>query len=247
MLPVNHCFSILVSVKIYHGTTATIGRRAMKEGLRPRNLTGKSNWKHIVESNPSLIYLTTTYAPYYALQTVNKGENIAIIGIDTDLLDESKFRPDEDFIEQVTGIDKTNKAGIKGKTVKQRTKYIRNHLDEFSDFWKPSIEHLGNCGFKGNISQKAISKISVVDISKCQAMCGEALEAVITLANYSVCGKQYRMLTRWFIGELVTADEWFRTQSVNPLDYLPESAKKSALKKFSKMLADQSCIEVIKP
>ena len=79
------------------------GRQAKTEGLRPRKLTGKSNWKHIVESNPSLIYLTTAYAPYYALCAVdgNKGEKIAIVEIETDLLNESNFRPDEDFIEQV--------------------------------------------------------------------------------------------------------------------------------------------------
>ena len=236
-------------VKLYHGTTETIGRQAKTDGLRPRKMTGKSNWKHIVESNPSLIYLTTAYAPYYALHAVNgnKGEKISIIEVETDLLDESKFRPDEDFIEQVTGLDKKNTAGIKGKTVKQRTKYIRNHLDEFSDFWKPSIEHLGNCGYKGVITGKAITKVSVVDISKCLSMCSEVLEAVITLANYSVCGSQYRMMTRWFMGEPVTVEDWFKTQAVNSLGYLNEKEKASIVKKISKMLADQRCIEVISP
>ena len=219
----------------------------MAEGLRPRKLTGRSNWKHIVESNPSLIYLTTTYAPYYALQTVNKGERIAILEIETEMLGEFNFRPDEDFMEQVTSLDKTNKAGIRGKTVKQRTKYIRNHLDEFTDFWKPSIEHLGNCGYKGIISPKAITKISVVNISKCQAMCGEALDAVITLANFKFCGNQYRLLTRWFMGETVVVDEWFENQSVNPLDYMDAAEKKSTIKKFATKLANQGCIKIIKP
>jgi len=137
-------------VKLYHGTTEKIGRQARTEGLRPRKLTGNSNWKHVVESNPSLIYLTTTYAPYYALHAVNgnRGEKISFIEIETDLLDKSNFRPDEDFIEQATSLDKKNTAGIKGKTVKQRTKYIRNHLDEFSGVWKQSLEYLGNCGYK---------------------------------------------------------------------------------------------------
>jgi hypothetical protein len=230
---------------LYHGTTEAIGRQAKAEGLRPRRLTGKSNWKHIVESNPSLIYLTTAYAPYYALQAVNKGEKISIVEIETDLLKESNFRPDEDFIEQVTGLDKKNIAGIKGKTMSQRTTYIRNHLDEFSAFWKPSLEHLGNCGYKGVITGKAITRVSVVDISKCVAMCSEVLEAVITLANYSVCGSQYRMMTRWFMGEPVTAEDWFKTQSVNSLDYMNEKEKASPVKKISKMLASQECIEII--
>ena len=238
---------ITTVVKLYHGTSETIGRQAKAEALRPRKMTGKSNWKHIVESNPSLIYLTTAYAPYYALHAVNgnKGEKISIIEIETDLLDQSKFRPDEDFIEQATRLDKKNTVGIRGKTTNQRTKYIRNHLDDFSDFWKQSVEHLGNCGYKGSIRGKAITKVSVVDISKCLPLCSEALEAVITLANYRVCGAQYRMLTQWFMGEAVTADEWFKKQSVNPLDYLEGKEKASTVKKISKMLASQRCIEIL--
>jgi hypothetical protein len=110
-------------LKIYHGTTEKIGRQALTEGLKPRKLTGKSNWKHSVESNPSLVYLTTAYAPYYALQSIKKfkGEKIAIIEIETDLLDKTKLRPDEDFIEQATRRDEKNGAGIVGETMNKRT------------------------------------------------------------------------------------------------------------------------------
>lgn len=234
-------------MKLYHGTTERIGRRAKAEGLRPRKLTGKSNWKHVVESNPSLIYLTTTYAPYYALHVLNgsKGEKISIIEVETDLLHESNFRPDEDFIEQATSLDKMNTAGIKGSTTKQRTKYIRNHLDEFSSIWKQSVEHLGNCGYKGVITGNAITRVSVVGISKCQILCSEALDAVITLANYRICGAQYRMLTRWFMGERVTVKEWFKTQSVNPLSYMDEEEKAIAIKTISKKLSNQKCVKII--
>ena len=234
-------------MKIYHGTSEAIGRQAKAKGLRPRRLTGRSNWKHIVESNPSLIYLTTVYAPYYALHAVNgnKGGKIAIIEVETDLLDESNFRPDEDFIEQATKRDEENNAGIMGRTMNERTAYIRNHIDEFSNSWKLSVEHLGNCGYKGIITGKAITRVSVVDISKCQFMCSEVLEAVITLANFRVCGAQYRMLTRWFMGEPITVEEWFKTQSVNPLDYVEGEEKASTAKKISRMLASQGCIEII--
>ena len=218
----------------------------MTEGLRPRKLTGKSNWKHTVESNPSLIYLTTAYAPYYALQAIKKfkGEEIAIVEIETDLLDESKLRPDEDFIEQATRRDEENNAGIMGRTMNERTAYIRNHIDEFSNSWKLSVKHLGNCGYKGVIKD-AITRVSVVDISKCKAMCFEAMEPVITLMNYKICGKQYRMLNRWFMGEKITVEEWFQTQSVNPLNFMNDKEKASAIKAMTKKLSSQSCIEII--
>ena len=238
---------LLKIVKIYHGTTETIGRRALTEGLRPRNLTGKSNWKHTVESNPTLIYLTTAYAPYYALQAVKelKRDKIAIIEIETDLLDETKMRPDEDFIEQATRRDKKNGAGIRGKTMNERTEYIRNHIDEFSASWTLSVQHLGNCAYKGVIKKTAITKVSVVDISKCRAMCFEAIEPTITLMNYKICGAQYRMLNRWFMGEPVTVDEWFQTQSVNPLNFMDDKQKASAIKTMTKKLSNQSCIEMV--
>ena len=235
-------------MKIYHGTTAAVAKRALAEGLKPRNATGKSNWKHSVESNPSLIYLTTTYAPYYALQGAQKrkGEKIAIIEIETDLLDETKMRPDEDFIEQVTRRDKKNSAGIVGDTMNERTAYIRNHIDEFDKSWKLSVEHLGICAYKGVIKD-AITRVAVVDVSKCRSMCFEAQEPTITLINFKICGKQYQLLNRWFMGEPVTVEEWFKNQSANPLNYMDEKQKASAIRKMSARLANQSCIKIIFP
>jgi len=234
-------------VKLYHGTTETIGRRALTVGLKPRQATGRSNWKHSVESHPSLIYLTTAYAPYYALQAVKnlKKGKIAIVEIETDLLDATRLRPDEDFIEQATRGDVTNKAGIVGKTMNERTRYIRNHIDEFSESWRLSVEHLGNCGYKGVIKPTAITRVSVVDISKCRAMCFEAIEPTISLMNYRFCGKQYRMLNKWFMGEPVSVEEWFQSQTVNPLTLFNEKQKASATKMMAKKLANQDCIKVI--
>ena len=234
----------MLLVKLYHGTTERIGRLALKEGLRPRKLTGKSNWKNFVESHPSLVYLTKAYAPYYALQVV-RGKKLAIVEIETNSLDVFKMRPDEDFIEQVTRQDKQNKTAIEGKTISERTEYVRNHLDEFSGFWRTSVEHLGNCAYEGVVPKTAITRVAVVDISKCQAMCAEALEPIISIMNYRICGPQLRMLTQWFMGETVTVEEWFKTQSVNPLNYLSEKEKVSAVRKFSKILANQEGIQVI--
>ena len=87
--------------------------------------------------------------------------------------------------------------------------------------------------------------MSVVDISKCQILCSEVLESVITLANYRVCGAQNRLLTRWFLGESVTVEEWFKTQSVNPLSYMDEEEMAIAIKTMTKKLSNQKCIKII--
>jgi hypothetical protein len=233
-------------VKLYHGTTERIGRLALKEGLRPRKLTGKSNWKNFVESHPSLVYLTRAYAPYYALQVV-RGKKIAIVEIETNLLNEFKMLPDEDFIEQVTRVDKKNKTRIEGKTINERTEYIRNHLDEFSGFWRTSVENLGNCAYEGIIPKTAITRLAIIDISKCGEMCAEALEPIISIMNYRICGPQFRLLTKWFIGEPVSVEEWFKTQSANALNYLSKKEKVSEIEKFSKILANQEGIQIITP
>lgn len=198
----------------------------------------------MVESHPDLVYLTVAYAPYFGLQAA-KGKKMAIVEIDTDSLDESKMLPDEDFIEQVTRTDKKNTVGIDGKTLNERTEYIRNHLDEFSGFWRESVEHLGHCAYKGVIPNSAVTRVAVIEISKCRQMCFEALEPTITIINYKICGPQYRTLTKWFMGEPVTVKEWLQTQSANALSLLSEKEKDSAVKKISKILANQRGIKVL--
>ena len=46
-----------VNMKVYHGTTESVARRAFSEGIRPRNVSGSSgNWDHSVQSL-SLIHI----------------------------------------------------------------------------------------------------------------------------------------------------------------------------------------------
>jgi len=47
------------------------------------------------------------------------------------------------------------------------------------------------------------------------------------------------------MGEPVTMKEWFQTQSVNPLNFVDEKEKASAVKMMTKRLANQRCIEII--
>jgi hypothetical protein len=49
------------------------------------------------------------------------------------------------------------------------------------------------------------------------------------------------------MGETVMVDEWFKTQSVNPLNYLSRKERDSAFKKFSQILANQKGIQIITP
>src|SRR5579872_5763031 len=85
---------------LYHGTSGNAVPRILKQGIRARRLTKKSNW----DKNPShadSIYLTTAYAGYFAHCATKRGSLLGILEVDTAQLDEDSFRPDEDFLDQV--------------------------------------------------------------------------------------------------------------------------------------------------
>lgn len=192
---------------IYHGTNELVARKAINESLKPRICTGKSNWKHTIESNPNLIYLTTTYAPFFALSCKKSNEKFGIIEIDTDFLDVNNLFPDEDFIEQATRHEK-GILGIKGNTIEQRTKWIRKNIEFFQPFWEKSIKGIGNCAYKGIIAPSAISRISIFNLEKCAPMCMSAMDPSITILNYYICKQKYQTITKWFMGDKVTLEEF---------------------------------------
>jgi len=59
---------------LYHGTSEAALKDILKEGIMPRTLKGQrsGNWRHTVTSNPKAVYLTDTYAAYFALVASEK-------------------------------------------------------------------------------------------------------------------------------------------------------------------------------
>jgi hypothetical protein len=227
-------------MRLYHGTTVKVATLALKQGLTPRNSHGKSNWKHTVESNPDLVYLTTAYAAYYAMCATDS-DSFGIVEIDTDWLDDDKMLPDEDFIEQATRNNK--KAGVKGKTMEERTAYIRDHIHGFQSYWETSVKHLGNCAHEGLIPPSAIKRVSIVKWKKCKAMSGQAMQPAIVLANFALMGKRYELLTKWFSGHKVSFDEWTKTEL--GYEIFPADWKQKYVKQLKPILEDQSMIKVL--
>lgn len=227
-------------MKLYHGTTETIARMAMKDGLKPRISTGKSNWKHTTESNPSMVYLTDAYAPYFAICAAKKNENLAIIEIDTDLLNKNLFYPDEDAIQQGT---KGNEFGIKGKTQQARTRWIRDNMDYFKTFWEASLTIIGNCAYKGIIPPSAITRV-VLNKRTNPKMEWQAIDPTITTINYKFYGGKYRTLTQWYMGEPVTVDQWF-SATLMPSHFFSPEEESQVKKAWEIVLADQSSVESI--
>lgn len=207
-------------MKLYHGTSETIGRLALTEGLKPRIVTGaKSTWERN-ESAPEYVYLTRAYALYFAYNAVPLEEGNsdkqfdhkwAVVEVDTDLLDDEDMRPDEDFLEQASrgqempdwceGLDEC-------KTMETRTEWFRDNLHWFQHMWDVSVDKLGNAAHAGTIPPEAITRVALYTPKSNDMITTMALDPTITLVNYMIMGQKYRNLIDWLFGQEFPVEEW---------------------------------------
>jgi len=201
-------------MKLYHGTTATVARKAITEGLLPRFFTGnEGNWKATIESSVDRVYLTSAYAPYFAMAATNENEDLwGIVEIDVDRLSEVFMLPDEDYLEQATRSgDKAFLDNISPKLwmmdTYARTAWFRDRAVRFHHMWKESIKRLGNCAYAGVIPPEAITRIVIYNPSHNKVVTLN-MDPTISILNYQFMGEKYEALTRWFIGDPITVDDY---------------------------------------
>jgi hypothetical protein len=192
-------------MKLYHGTTETVARLALTEGLCPRSETGAdSRW----EAHPSSgehVYLTETYAGYFAMSATEGDERWGIVEVETDLLDHGDLCPDEDFLEQVSRAQTWPAGrfydGIRAcSSMEERTAWFRENLQGFAHLWEESLNHLGNVAHHGCIPVEAITRVSVYDPRSNGTVSMAAADPCIMPLNHQICGDKYRALTRWLAG-----------------------------------------------
>jgi len=213
-------------MKLYHGTTEAVARRAIKEGLLPRNKTGsEGNWEHTVASDDSRIYLTRGYAPYFAFSAVEEGEKWGIVEVDVQRLANDisrniaggigdgrlKLLPDEDFLEQAARgmtIEHVKEGGTEeqfknfpwdGDYV-EKTEFFRNNILKWQHMWEASLDRLGSCSLLGGVHPRAISRVSIYDPKSNPTMTLTAIDPIISIQNWGICSEKYSELTRWFMG-----------------------------------------------
>lgn len=226
---------------LYHGTTEEIARKSLTRGLLPRELSGaESVWD--CPSCPEYVYLTTGYAPYFALNA-SKDDKWGIIEVDLDCLDPDEMYPDEDFLEQAT---RGKGPAPKRLSMKDRTAWFRDHLPTFKHHWEDSLEGLGTATHYGSIPASAISRVSIYDPRSNQSISTLAADPMITIMNYQIMGgTKYRALTSWFMGEKVTpADIDPVWHSLTMSGDVPKMMKEQ-IESFGKALKNRSGLEVI--
>jgi hypothetical protein len=202
---------------LYHGTNEKVARKALKEGIRPRIMTRRKSIWDKCPSRKDLVYLTDAYAPYFAFSATKKGQRLGIIEVDTDMLDEARLLPDEDFLENVS----RGEFPEAGEELVGRTCWFRDNLEEFQHHWVDSLEGLGNVAYRGAIPPEAITRISVFDPRSNPGIYQLVVDPAVSVLAYQVTAPKYRALIDWFFGEEVDPEQL----SIMPLDpnaYPPE-------------------------
>jgi hypothetical protein len=195
---------------LFHGTTGTVARIALKEGLKPRAATGRSNYT--AASHPDAVYLTDAYAPYFAHNTRDTEfkHGAGVVVVDTDKLSFINFAADEDTLEQVTRSDKgelsnlarEKKANIAKLSIWRRTEWFKSRQFEFVPHganWQWSLRALGTCCYHGTITPDAIVKVIVWDdVDTAAELVLSSFDPSITIVNYNIAGARYRFLMQEF-------------------------------------------------
>lgn len=235
-------------MKLYHGTTETIARAALERGLSPRADTGVASvWKEM-PSRDDMVYLSASYALYFAMAAVGSDEKCGIVEVDTDLMESSLLHPDEDFLEQATR-DRTDLAPS-FLDMEGRTAWYRDNLESFQPHWDLSIKGLGNCAYLGQIVPAEITRVAIFDPTKAPSIAFMALDPMISLINYHFMSTKYRALMSWLFGEVVRLSDFDPMFGV--LQWPAEHADSDLVKHiqerqqaFEGMLRDRSAIEIL--
>ena len=134
---------------------------------------------------------------------MGEDDDPVVFEIDTDLLEEENFFPDEDFIAQ----------GL--KDIKNHAKY-RKDLERYQCHWKLSVEKLGNCCYKGVIPAKAITRYCVLSRKRLDLI-GQMLDPSISLGNFLVLGTWYNNLVKYMFGDIFEIPDKFSGIGVRPI------------------------------
>jgi len=177
---------------LYHGTSSKLLESILSGGLKPRGRK-KGNWESF-PSRPDMVYLTTAYAPYFAINSSKKGEKALILEIDYSKLDESSLYPDEDFIAQAISMQQN-------RPLEEVHEEVCEELEGYQHCLQDSLMGLGNCSHMGAIPATAISRYVLLDCEKRADLSIMSMDPSISLMNYRFCGSRYRSVISWLFND----------------------------------------------
>ncbi|MHB1764927.1 MAG: hypothetical protein ACYCS1_05255 [Gammaproteobacteria bacterium] len=177
---------------LYHGTSAINAKKIEKDGFIP-NL--HYNWR--IKSKKGFVYLSSAYAPFYAMNTkTKKKDKLALVKCEVDTDD---CYPEDDFMLYAL----------------KKPAYSQEDLDKVDlEYWKPMWEQ--SLKFMGNVAVKP-EKVKILGITYFD---GKDLiwkcDPSITPMNFQIMGDYYNALSQWiFDGKAIMEFQGFS-------DYLKE-------------------------
>lgn len=158
----------------FHGTTKQSAEQIMKHGFRPGV---KHNWN--VHSKKGFVYLSTAYAPFYAMASEDNPEDTERALIKVDVFPTHLY-PEDDFIMFVLGKQFYTQAELDAVS-----------LEHHKRFWKESLKYMGNV----SVLPKHIKILGcrVFDAKNLVMVC----DPVISPTNFTIMGNYYKKLTEW--------------------------------------------------
>ncbi len=196
---------------LYHGTSEKRYQAMLvARVLRPRG-EGKGNWAHTEVSHPEAIYLTRSYALYFAVCATENGGVGIVLEVSTESLDHNRLAVDEDAL-ALTGPRDSGPP----RKVTQRLAKAKQAMPTGIKAALESLRVMGTCAYLGTIPLTAVQRVLRIDWEQNSTLRHLALEPVICPANYKLFGAGYEKLTRWAFGDFSPAGSGNRFDVVVP-------------------------------
>lgn len=169
---------------LYHGTSAKHLDEIIEDGLKPTSLSvSTSHWE--CESNPNLVYLSDTYALYYALVAgMEHKEDAVVFKLDSPVC---TMYPDEDYMAQQYPFS----HDLIGDTKSYRDTMFSLEKEKRIELSLESLNRLGTVSTpyvkpEQLLSYTRIPYESIMDIVMMEC------DPIITLMNHRYLSKSYQ-------------------------------------------------------
>ncbi len=158
-------------ITLYHGTSEENARKIMSIGFRAGM---PANWP--IKSKPHLVYLSSAYAPFYAMRAA-KGDRLALIKV---RVSERALYPEDDFI-----------MCFLGKANYTQAELDQVNIQKFKHLWPQSLKFMGNAAAQPEHIK--IVGVRYFDGKNLLMRC----DPVVSPINFLVMGDYYKELTEW--------------------------------------------------
>lgn len=191
---------------IYHGTSLFGASGILHgEGILPRkDLSGAFHRKKTTDDE--VVTLTDVYGAYYGMQTIGRDRKsdseIAVLEIDTNRLDKSKFVVDEQYM-----IDFMKLRGAGENDVEFVSYMARKDREAYKPYMEEGLAAQGILSYHGSIPLSAITRAVSWEPSSNDVIRDLIIDPVPSITTRNETAPRHHAITRWLFAEAITGDD----------------------------------------